>query len=484
MTRWRSPSAWTAIVAAAAAAGIALRIWVLASPAGGLDADEAVWGLMARHALDGELGVFFWGQNYGGTQESLATALVFAVTGSGTLALRAVPILLFAVAAVLVWRIGRRTVGEPAARLAAALFWVWPAYLVWKSTRAHGFYAVATVLGLAVLLLALRLHERESLVDAGALGLAFGLGWWASPQVAFLAVPSVAWLVWRRPRVLRSGWPAVSGFLLGAAPWLIWNLGHGFESLEAPFGPGDDSYLQHLKIFFATTWPSALGLRVPYSFDWLVGAIAGRILELLALVAVAWLVLRRRPLGTLEPIVLAAVAYPFLQSISPFGFLNDEPRYLVLLVPLMALLVAIPLARSPLVAGVGLAAAAAFTVAGVHALARQKPPVPPVGGLRVPADLDPAVRVLDRYGVDRVLAPYAIAYRVTFETRERIVATPTGQTRYRPHQRLVLDSPNPAYVFVAGSRDDVESTQRLPARGYRRQAAGGWAVYLASPPTK
>jgi Dolichyl-phosphate-mannose-protein mannosyltransferase len=478
------PSTWAAIAGAGLAAGIALRVWVFASPAGGLDADEAVWGLMARHVLDGELSVFFWAQNYGGTQEALATALLFAVTGSGTLALRTVPIVLFALAAVLVWRVGRRTVGEPAARVAAALFWIWPAYLVWKSTRAHGFYGALTVLALAVLLLALRLYDRDSPLDAAALGVAFGLGWWASPQIAFLGAPALGWLLARRPAVLRLWWAAVPAALVGAAPWLGWNLAHGFDSFRAPFGPGDDTYLDHLRVFFATTFPSALGLRVPFSFDWLVGAIPGRLLELLAMGGLVWLLVRRRPLGRLEPLVATAVAYPFLQALSPFSALNEEPRYLVLLVPIMALLLSIPLARHPALALGGLGAAAALTVAGLVALSRQEPPVPPVGGVRVPADLRPALRVLDRHSVDRVLAPYAIAYRVTFETDERIIATPTGQTRYRPHQRLVLASPEPSYVFVAGSEDEGRLALRLRARGYRREAADGWAVYTPSPPMK
>ena len=335
---------WLVVVAAGAFAGLGLRLWALTAPFGALDGDEALWGLMSRHALDGELSVFFWGQNYGGTQETLATAIVFAAGATGTLALRAVPIVLFAVAAVLVWRVGRRTVGEPAARLAAVLFWVWPAYLVWKSTRAHGYYGAATVLGLCVLLFALRLRERDSWRDTAGLGVAVGLGWWATPQIAFVAAPVLVWLVLRRG-VSRNALAAAACFVLGAAPWLVWNVENGFDSLHAGFGSGEDSYLNHLKIFFATALPYGLGLRVPFSFDWLVGSAFGRACELLAVGSLVWLVLRRRPLGSVEPLVVGALAYPFLFAISPFSFLNDEPRYLVLLVPVMALLVSFPLAR-------------------------------------------------------------------------------------------------------------------------------------------
>ena len=82
------------VLAAAIVAGVALRAWMLTTSLGTLDADEAVWGLMARHVLDGELSTFYWGQTYGGTLEVLLTAPGFAVLGPSTLAVRGVPALL------------------------------------------------------------------------------------------------------------------------------------------------------------------------------------------------------------------------------------------------------------------------------------------------------------------------------------------------------------------------------------------------------
>src|SRR5215207_3042977 len=102
MSRAPAVSAWTFVVAAGALAGLALRVWTLSTPLGALDADEAVRGLMARHALDGELSVFYWAQAYGGTHETALTAVTFAAVGSGTLVLKAVPIALYGAAAVLV----------------------------------------------------------------------------------------------------------------------------------------------------------------------------------------------------------------------------------------------------------------------------------------------------------------------------------------------------------------------------------------------
>src|SRR5207247_4968130 len=95
--------------------GVALRVWTYRSTLGVPNADEAVVGLMARHVLDGELTTFYWGQAYGGSQEALLTAPVFWVVGSSWLALRAIPLALDVVAVFLVWRVGRKTIGERAA---------------------------------------------------------------------------------------------------------------------------------------------------------------------------------------------------------------------------------------------------------------------------------------------------------------------------------------------------------------------------------
>ena len=99
-----------ALVAIAAAAGIALRVWVYGALLGAPDSDEAIVGLMIRHALHGQITTFYWDQPYGGTQEVLLGVPVFAVFGSGLLQLRVISMTLYAVAAVVVWRVGLRTV--------------------------------------------------------------------------------------------------------------------------------------------------------------------------------------------------------------------------------------------------------------------------------------------------------------------------------------------------------------------------------------
>ena len=128
-----------------------------------------------------------------------------------------------------------------------------------------------------------------------------------------------------------------------------------------------------------------------------------------------------------------------------------------------------------------LAAACALSLVGLASMGEIYAPVPPVGGIRVPADLGPALRALEDAHVDRALAHYSIAYRITFESRERIVASSTSQVRYPPHDRLVRSADHPAYVHLAGSTQERAAARWLALDGYRRVLTGAWAVYVRDP---
>src|SRR5216110_1577490 len=79
-------------LAASLAVGLLVRLAVIASPLGEIDADEAVVGLMARHiAFLGERPVFYWGQPYLGSLEAFSAAPLFTLFDSSTIALKLVP---------------------------------------------------------------------------------------------------------------------------------------------------------------------------------------------------------------------------------------------------------------------------------------------------------------------------------------------------------------------------------------------------------
>ena len=128
--------------------GVAARVGFYLSPFGVPEADEAVGGLMARHALHGEwLSVFYWGQAYGGPLETWLAAPLLALTGPSWLALRLVPMVLTVAATAVVWRVALRIANPLAAAAAAGVMLFFPSTLIWKTIHFHIFYASALLLG-------------------------------------------------------------------------------------------------------------------------------------------------------------------------------------------------------------------------------------------------------------------------------------------------------------------------------------------------
>ena len=137
--------------------GLILRIWILGREP--WSQDTALPALMARQILHGHFFAFYWGQSYGGA-EPYVVAAMFALFGQSSFTLGLTPVVLDIVAAILVWRIGRRLFGSTVGVGAGLLFWVWPEVYVFESTLEYGFRYVALVSGLAVMLLAIRIAQR------------------------------------------------------------------------------------------------------------------------------------------------------------------------------------------------------------------------------------------------------------------------------------------------------------------------------------
>jgi 4-amino-4-deoxy-L-arabinose transferase-like glycosyltransferase len=475
-----------------ALAGVGLRVWAWLLPQGALDADEAVVGLLSRSILHGTFPAFFPGQGYGGTQEEWLTAPLVGLFGMQTWAIRLPVIVLWALAAVLVWRIGLRLLDPFRAAVAAVLFWVWPAYFAWKSERAHGFYGSEVVLGLLILLLVLRLEQQITRRDLALLGLALGCGLWSSPQVAIVALPALGWLVWRRRAVLRGTGVVIAAGVVGALPWLISNARHGWQSLHP--GPNEGPWSEHLHNLVVATLPQSLGLRLPWSFEWL-GTPVTAIAVYASLVGGFLWLLWRRPLP-LTPVLLIVVLFPVFYFVSPYTWLQSEPRYLTLVFPLFALLLAYAASTVARAAAI-VAVALAFSIGGLVELQRHHVAAFRTEGTAVPADLQPVLHALLSHDIHYAWASYWVAWRITWESQLHIIgakssyAQPFARDRRvypgDPSNDLGIDPRyyreaerhrNDAHVFVLGG--DVEPTVAplLRRTGYRRVIAGGFAVWL------
>lgn len=455
--------------------GVVLRALVLSRALGVLDADEATTGLVARHFLhNGEHPVFYWSSNYGGTLEAVVTAGAFALFGSSVLVLKVVAVAWYAAGCALTWRVGRRLVSDRVGAVAALLMWVWPASYLWWSTKSRGFYGALLVLGLVIALTALRVAESpRRWLDWLAMGLAVGLGWWTSPQIMVLAVPVGVWLLARNWRAVRFAWIAVPGMVVGAAPWLAWNLRHDFASFDVPPQPVTAPYLERLRGFWTEGLPMATGLRVPYAMAWVKPWVAALYPVLLVAVAVA-VVVRWRRTGVL--LVGTVVLFSVLYALNPLTVGSVDGRYVFILAPVIALLVAaVVVGRAGVVA-----MTAAVGLSGLGLTAMHNGNTFYASDRPVPISLSPLVQALDAEGLRSVVADYSIAYRLAFETDERIIAVGAPYNRYQPYVDRLNAGPAPGWVFLTGSTADRNFRAALDGKGerYRVRTAGEFAVYV------
>jgi hypothetical protein len=470
-----APRAWwfRTTVVVGILAGIALRIWLLRLPTGVLDGDEAIVGLMARHLLHHhEFTTFYWGQNYGGSLTAIVMAGVFSVFGSSTTTLKAVPIGMSAIAALLVWRLGRRTIGEPGATLAGLAFWVWPTNYVWLATKERGFYWACIILGLGFLITVLRLvDDPERWQDWALLGFLGGIGWWTSPQILYFVVPGLIWLgIELRPRRIRLAIPF--GFaVVGALPWFVWNLRNDWAALVPASRQFDKGYVGNIDVLFRHGLPVALGLNVIER--WIV-PVAFPIIYVAILVGATIAIVLRRP----KPwfLILVVAAFPLLWGAFPVSGVIGEGRYVMFILPAVTLLLMYA-ARHPVAQVLLLVAALAVSVEGVHRIRCCTSPSAP--DVAMPRHTRPLIDALDAHHVTHFDADYWIAYRVAFETNERIIGSPRAFKRYPPFDRAVAADANPPAGFVKRSSTGPtyqRGLARLHIR-YDRYIAGDFVVY-------
>ena len=481
---------WAVLYGIAAAAGIVLRIWWFRSNLSIPNSDESVVGLMVLHAEHGDVSGFFWGSPYSGPQEVLASVPFFVLFGANYYALRVVPILLTAVTSLVIWRAGKRTIGEPAAGVAAALFWVWPPFNLFQLTQHQSFYAANVFYCALVILLALRTVEEPSRARVGLFGLVIGLAFWQTPQIVPIAVPAALWVAVRERRTLRHWWVAALAALAGASPWIIWNARHGFASLGIHSSLAN--YKHSLRLLANPVGPMTVGLRAPFGQQPLIPPTVVTYAIYAALIVLffvgAWRS-RRRDVSLLY-VVLAL--FPFLYAIDRrTSFLSSWPQYTVVVTPVVTLLLA-QVASTYRRAVAVLAVGCAITVVSMPRMIdwfKLLQPVP-----RAPRDMAPLIDTLDRQHLDRVFADYWIAYRLAFATKERIVAVENAfsggefhgatvqlprdpNVRYRPYERKVEASPRQGFVFFERTYRSLPLVPLLESHGWKRTTIGPFVVF-------
>lgn len=472
--------------------GVGVRLGLLLHWPRRLNVDEAWAGLMALHILRGEFPAFMYSVAYQGTPEAYLAAVVFTLAGVSALTLK---FAVFGFSCALVgvsFLLGRRLAGWPGGLGAALLTALAPPYLPVFGNYAMLGYMEVVVVGSLVLILTLDLLGDETggprrtrrLV---ALGLLAGVGWWLNPMIlAYLGAAGLLLLVRPSAWFPAGVWVVPLGFLAGSLPFWLFNLRHDFWSF-AIFRPRAGGRF-------------AIGLRrVPEVLLEIVGVrgfmtdpvpvlwAAAGVVYLACLGALLVELLRRIP----EPearvrrrgvalLVVLGLLQLLAFALHPFAELEGVERYLFPLYSALPVLTAVALLR--LAAWSRLLSAAALLVLLLNnALALGKT-VQLFETFRR-ADWwapDAMAAFLRAEGLTRAYADLRIAARLTFETREAVIATDPPSERYPPYRTRVDAASRVAHV-VARPLDLTPARFEAALRGigaaYRRQDFGEFSVF-------
>lgn len=458
--------------------GVVLRRDLLRGPLGYIDLDEATAGIAARGFFS-DPSVFFPSQPYGGTPETFLVGLVHAAFGSGQVQLKIVPVLLHLAACGFVWGAARRVVPSRGGQIAAPiLLWLGPAAGVWESTKERGFYGAAIVVAAAIVWLVARIDHRASRGDLVALGVLIGVGWWVSPLLLFVAFPAVAWLLAREPTLL-DDWKLVApSAVLGAAPWIGWNLLHSFESVRQPPTLGTDLFSRFGDGIGKVA--VMVGLETPWDADRALVPMVRFVAVGLVLVAMAVSFGRSPTTGASLSGVLVVgylAMYPLANNV---GTVGADPRYLYPMAPALALLLAnlIPTTRrslvpvSGLVVAVAVAATTAWGLAGMEDVRGSD-----VRFLEAPGTGE-VVALLEERGVAFATTDLA-GTQITYATGGAVKASSFAVPRFPELECLMLVEQPSTYVLDNHLARNVRTLDwYLTTNGidHETQVIGTWTV--------
>ena len=480
------------LAAVALALGVAARIWGAWATRCLTEPDPGVVALMARHmAALKEFPVFFYGQDYMGSLEPMASALLVRLLGSTGFAVALGPVVFASAALFFLWRWARDAAG-PWGGLAALLAGLFGPSVYFQFQMApRGGYMVALLVDALALWasarMAVRLREGRP-VGWGrylALGLLAGAGMWSNMIVAPALLASVLLLLlgmrgrfWRHLGGIGAG---MAGFLAGFSPWLVYNARHGWASLAMSQIGGHDPVVQSARnawsrfLLLQDAGQTAAGPHLP-----LVLAVGALVLAAagagVALAQARRASLRETYARAAAVLFCAIFAWVFATS----GFTRTRTgRYWVPLAPGLAVLSAVACAApgNRTRRGVAWGFLAALTLAqgglcvpALRASARRAEP-----GLAAYREIG---AVLERAGVDALLAPVQL-YALNFALDERFAISNGKQKFYGPILRRAELSDAPAY---SSDFNGIETFLRQLGAEWDSADAGGrrilWNVRL------
>jgi hypothetical protein len=476
-------------------AGFLTRVPFVFEAYGLFSSDAAAQGLMALHVLEGKHHpVFLYNWSYVGSAKAHFTAALALLVSDPVVAFALAAALVYGAVTGAVFLLGR-TVAPRGESVLAALYIVFaPGFLTAWGMGNEGSYPDVLALGTMMLVLGFRFLKDE--IDgsraAFCIGVLGGIAFWIHILATYYLLAALGILLVHR--IGKAALVRLSAFALGFAvgdfPGILWNLSHDFQSFrwwgvdaspsgsEPSFIGRIDRTASQLGEVFRTSfailagyWPKdnppppeaffRIGLLLLFPLAFAVFALHHR--EKLRLLLRGRLTPEAASLGFALLVVLV-----FAQS--SFGWMTEEPRYLLFLFSVVPLFVATALSslarRSRLAA---LAVVSALLLVSLR------------GGILYYADARESdrsnrefLRKLDELGIRHVHSDYHLSYKYVFLSHGRMIWTsalgPSQTEWYLPFREEVAAARDVALV-PRSFRFARRLERRLQERGilFRRE---------------
>ncbi len=258
------------------------------------NADEAIVALMARHILNGEVPIFFYGQAYMGSLDAFLVALSFLLVGEKINAIRYVQIFLYCGVLLTTFWLSILIFKSRLAAIFSIFLLVIPTVnMTLYTTVSLGGYGEALLIGNLILCIGFLITNKRSkpfsFVTKAFLfflwGLFFGLGLWANGLTLVYSLPMglflLFWIIREKEdrRIALFLLAIILGGLIGASPWISYAVNNSFNQLfqellgSAVSVEGGSWFKQvalHTLNFVLFGIPVILGFRPPWEVRWLV----------------------------------------------------------------------------------------------------------------------------------------------------------------------------------------------------------------------
>lgn len=450
------------------------------------NADEAIVALMARHTLNGQWPIFFYGQAYMGSLDATLVAAGFKLFGQQIWVIRLVQSVLFVGVLLTSMRLSTKlSKGSVPSLITGLLLAVPTVNLNLYTTVSLGGYGEALLLGNLILLLSMAIRERGHSCWLHFLwGLCAGVGFWAFGLTLIYIIPAGIFVIYSRKaegsrRSFKKGlaW-MVLGVLVGAAPIWYWMSTHDPSALVAELlgsavaGTSASGYWSavsnHLFSFVIFGLTAAFGLRAPWSTEIFFEPLAFGLAFFWTAVFVQFVRTLRGKSGSpavarlLGGVVLVLILGYIL---TPFGG-DPSGRYFLPLTIMAAIFAGLLFSHSNewfprWIAWALFATVFAYQLAANFQVALHSPSgfstqFDPIARIDHRAD-EELIKFLEEQGETRGYTNYWVAYPLAFKSNEWLIFVPrlpyhldfrytSRDNRYDPYNSLVDQSGRQAFI--------------------------------------